>query len=134
MLIATTALASTTQAPTISEHKGEVTDIPQPTSQQLESVSSNDLKDYLAQLVTKYGGNYYELYQVIQCESGWRANAQNPTSPAHGIAQFFPSTFNNNCTGNYHNPYDQLQCFVITFTEGHQGWWSSSEYCWGYLK
>ena len=130
MLIATTAYATTLKAPTNGEIKGEITDILQPTSQQLSNPTPQNLKDYLSEAVTKYGGNYYQLYNVIQCESSWNPNAKNPTSSAFGIAQFMPSTFNDYCGGDYKNPYDQIKCMVIAFTDNKQHWWE----CWKMLN
>lgn len=47
-----------------------------------------DVKD--AQQYLKF--YYPELYDIAECESSWRANVKNPTTPASGIFQFMDST------------------------------------------
>ena len=130
--IASTALATTTAAPTISETKAQITDPTQPTSYQLNNPTPQNLKDYLGKVVVKYGNgdDLYTLSNLIQCESGWNPNAHNPTSAAFGIAQFMPSTFSGYCGGNYFNPYDQIKCLVIAWTANKQNWWAASKNCW----
>ena len=127
-------MAATTTAPTISENEGQVPDSLQITSLQIQPPTLQNLKDFLAQSVAKYGGNYYQLEKVIQCESGWDNTAKNPNSAASGIAQFMPGTFAGYCGGDYKDPFAQIHCLVIAWSGGHQDWWSSSKGCWGQLN
>ena len=130
---ASIALASTITAPTISETKGKVTDTLQPTSIQTQQPTPQHLKEYLASVVAQYGGNYYLLAKVIQCESSWDSKAKNPDSSASGPAQFLTSTFNGYCKGEKDNPYDQIKCLVLAWNDKKEHWWSESKYCWAPL-
>ena len=123
VVLAATVLGQTTKAPTISETEGQVTATLQPTSLQISNPTPQNLKLYLAEAVTKYGGNYNLIYSVITCESNWNPIAKNPDSAAFGVAQFMPSTFKGYCGGDYNNPYDQIKCMVIAFTDNMQGQW-----------
>ena len=123
VLIATTALASTIKAPTIGEDEGKTTLPLQTTFYRPLNASSNELKVYLAQLVAKYGGNYYELYNVINCESGWKPDAKNPKSTASGISQFLDVTWKQYCEGEKKDPYAQLRCMVKMFNDGNKKHW-----------
>ena len=131
-MIATFAYASTISAPTISESEGQVTDILQTTSYQPSNTSSNKLKNFLAQQLAKYGDpdDYFTLYNLIQCESGWDIDAQNPKSTAHGLSQFLRGTFDGYCGGDFYNPYSQIHCLVIAWTDNKQHWWDESKWCW----
>jgi hypothetical protein len=123
------ALASSTNAPTINEVKGGVTDILKSTSYQKLNPGGGGLKEYLAEMAVKYGKNYYLLYKVIDCESNWNKDAKNPDSSASGLAQFLDGTWRDNCEGAKDNPFDQIKCLVIQFPS-HPNWWSESEHCW----
>jgi hypothetical protein len=129
-LFGTVAIAATTTAPTTSEINGQVTDILQTTSFQISNPTPDELKDYLALTVAKYGGNYYLLSKVIGCESGWDYKQHNPNSEAAGIAEFMPSTFKGYCGGDFTNPYDQIKCLVIAWSGGYDYWWNASRGCW----
>lgn len=64
----------------------------------LSSVSGpEELRKYVQQVAAKYGWNTPEQlnawYNLIQHESGWNPNAQNPTSTAYGLGQFLDSTW-----------------------------------------
>jgi hypothetical protein len=91
---------------------------------------SNELKEHLAQQVVKYGGNFYQLYKVIDCESSWNPNAKNPNSTATGLAQFLDGTFDGYCGGNKDDPKAQIHCLVVAWSGNKQHWWSESEGCW----
>jgi hypothetical protein len=59
-----------------------------------KSVSGNvALGKSLAAVRGWTGSQWTALYNLWQRESGWRSNAQNPTSTAYGIAQFLNSTW-----------------------------------------
>ena len=130
MVLATTAIAQTISAPTINGIEGQITENTQTSFYQIQPPTSDNLKAYLAQMTMKYGGQYYQLYRVISCESGWNPNAKNPKSTASGVAQFLDSTWNNYCGGNKDNSYDQIRCLVVAWTGGFQSWWQESAPCW----
>ena len=87
---------------------------------------TKQLKLALGSFVSKYGGNYFELYDTVVCESNWNENAKNPKSTASGISQFLDSTFKQYCEGDKKNPFDQLECMVKMFSEGKSFHWE----CW----
>jgi len=116
-------MASTITAPTIHQTEGQTTLPPQNTSYLANLASGYDLKAYLAQGVVKYGGNYYELYKVIECESSWNPNAKNKNSTASGVAQFLDSTFKYECKGEKNDPYAQIDCMIRMFNEGKKRQW-----------
>ena len=121
-MIATSALASNSIAPTIRENRGKIPIYLQTTSLQ-KNPTPQELKDYLAQLVSKYGGNYALISDVINCESSWRTNVYSRERISYGVAQFTPPTFKENCVGDYENPYDQLNCMVNMFNKGMEKRW-----------
>jgi hypothetical protein len=84
---------------------------------------TDELKKALVFFTTKYGGNYELLYKCIVNESSWNENAKNPHSTASGISQFINSTWNENCEGDKHNGFDQLDCMVRMWSEGKQSQW-----------
>ena len=133
MCIASTAMATVTAAPTISQSEGGVTEIIQSSSYQKLKHGSELLKEILAQQVAKYANpkDFYTLYNVIDCESSWNEDAKNKDSSASGLAQFLDSTWNGYCGGDKNNPKDQIHCLVIAWTAGYQSWWSESRSCWG---
>lgn len=91
------------------------------------------LRDYkiaLGQFAVKYGGNYYELYKVVQCESSWRDDVYGDGGRAFGLAQFHKPTFEQYCEGDYCNAYDQLECMTIMIKDGLGRHWT----CWKNLK
>lgn len=127
-LIATMAMATTSIAPTISENKGKIPLTTQTTFYRSYKANSDDLKAYLSQLVAQYGGNYYQLYRVIDCESGWRPDVYSRGNISYGIAQFTPDTFAGYCSGDYKNPYDQLKCMVLMWNKNLQKRWDCFRY------
>ena len=133
MVLATTVIAQTISAPTISETKGQDTDNLQTSFYRIQQPTPQNLKLFLAQAVAKYGNpkDYFTLYNVIQCESSWDYTNKNPDSSAYGLAQFLDGTWSDHCKGERNNPYDQIRCLVVNWYEGHQSWWNESKYCWG---
>ena len=130
--IASIALASTISAPTTNEIKGKVTDTTKPSFYQILTTSGYGIKGYLAQRVVKYGNpnDYFTLYDLIQCESSWDVDADNPHSTASGLAQFLDSTWEGYCEGDKDNPYDQIKCLVKAWNNKYYHWWSESKTCW----
>jgi len=90
---------------------------------------TDELKQALGSLVSQYGGNYYAIYRVIDCESSWKEDAKNPHSTASGISQFLNSTWKTNCEGFKDNSYAQLECMVKMFSKNRQQEWE----CWKIL-
>lgn len=85
------------------------------------------IKQRIAELSRKYGGNFYEVYNVIKCESNFRhANLYGDGGKAFGVAQYHRDTFDKNCKGDYYNANDQLICFFEMFKKGLKNHWS----CW----
>jgi len=85
------------------------------------------IKQRIAELSRKNGGNLYEMYNVIKCESNFRhANLYGDGGEAFGVAQFHRDTFDKNCKGDYYNANDQLICFSEMFKKGLKNHWS----CW----
>lgn len=119
---ASIALNGNAIAPKISDIEGEVGKWEKVRMEynQKEPTKEN-LKLFLAQMSQKYGGNYYELYKVIECESNFVWNAIGDNGKAVSVAQYHKPTFNQFCKGNYYNPYDQLECFARMVKEklGH---------------
>lgn len=65
------------------------------------------IKDYAHSKVDeKFGEGHWENFdKLINKESGWNPNAQNPRSTAYGLAQFLDSTWQN---GKTSDPYKQI--------------------------
>jgi soluble lytic murein transglycosylase-like protein len=63
----------------------------------LNNASGPDqLRNYVRQVAKQYGWDDSQVnawYGLIDRESGWNPNAQNPTSTAYGIGQFLNSTW-----------------------------------------
>ena len=76
------------------------------------------------------GRNYELLSRIIQCESGFRADAKNPVSSASGLAQFLKSTWQSWGDGDVFNPYDNIRAMVKLFKAQGTKPWLSSQSCW----
>lgn len=98
-------------------------------SQQVE-VSERELKGFLKQVSIKYGTDYEEMSAVINCESGWKTDLYSWNKSSYGIAQYTPATFEENCQGDYGNPFAQLECMGLMFKKGMQSRWD----CWKMLN
>ena len=118
-------------APKISESEGKIHLTTETRLYQPINASSNDLKDYLAQLVTKYGldgGNYKQIYNVIVCESNFKIDTYSKNKISFGIAQFTSDTWSDfnkerKTDLNYYNPFDQLDMMVWAFKNGYNERW-----------
>jgi len=94
--------------------------------------TSEELKGELSRLVEKYGGNYYQLYETLKCESNLQSFPKvGDSGLAFGVAQFHRDTFNlftkeMKVSLDYYNPYDQLKVMVWAFNHDLQSHWS----CW----
>lgn len=93
-----------------------------------QTPTTESLKLALSYYCRKYGGNYYELYRVIQCESGFDYKARNKNSTASGLAQFLNGTwkqFNKTRKTDLDkdNPYDQIEMITWAFANGLQSHW-----------
>jgi hypothetical protein len=112
-------------APKISDFKAEYEKIFDSNSSLSESKESLViLKGYLAEKIALYGGNFYELYKVIECESSWKYNAVGDSGEAFGLLQFHKPTFDKFCKGEYKNPFDQIDCVIEMFNKGLQRHWT----------
>ena len=73
--------------------------------------------------------------RIIQCESGWRADAKNPSSSAYGLGQVTDGTFNwfqekYKIKLDRHNPKDQMYIVVKLLEDGGYNHWAESSNCW----
>jgi hypothetical protein len=71
---------------------------PKPKTPAREAISAkSDIKEQVQSIANQYGwgnGEQWEaLYWIIQKESSWRVDAQNPTSTAFGLFQFLDQTW-----------------------------------------
>ena len=98
-------------------------------SERQNKASREELKQFLADISQKYGGNYYELYKVIECESNWNPSAIGDDGRSFGIGQFLKTTFDENCEGDYYSVEDQIKCMAIMFQKGMKNRWT----CWKIL-
>lgn len=90
------------------------------------NASVNDLKRYLGDVAVIYGLDYQKMYEVINCESGWRPEASNRVS--FGIAQFTRPTWQwmNEMRGmnaDYTNAYFQLEMMGWAWNRGLERHW-----------
>ena len=83
--------------------------------------------------LSKLGGNASEfscLESLWGKESGWNANAQNPTSTAYGIAQFLDSTWAGTGIAKTSDGYRQIDAGLIYINNRYGspcGAWSHSQ-------
>jgi hypothetical protein len=72
------------------------------------------------------------MVKIAKCESGFKANAKNPTSTATGIFQIIIGTWDGNkCLGERWDYEDNIKCgWQIYKLRGTQPW-ISSQGCWG---
>lgn len=71
------------------------------------------------------------MVKIAKCESGYKANAKNPTSTATGIFQIIIGTWDGNkCLGERWDYEDNIKCgWQIYKLRGTQPW-ISSQGCW----
>jgi hypothetical protein len=113
-MYATFAIIGTATAPTISVDIGEAKKIPeilQNTSLQ-SNLTKEEIKSALALISEKYGLDFSQLYNVIECESGFDNSKIGDDGRSRGVAQFLQTTWNENCNGSYFSAYDQLECLA----------------------
>ena len=97
--------------------------------QEKSTLNSKDLKGFLKEVSLQYGQNYEMMTAVIQCESTWGVTAYNEDDEkfvpggSFGIAQFTIPTFEENCSGDYKDPLDQLSCMGLLWKRGEQKRW-----------
>ena len=78
------------------------------------------LKRFAGEVAIKYGLNgteYKQMMAVLSCESSWDSSVWSKGKMSYGIAQFTKDTFKENCTGDYYNPLDQLECVGKMWSE-----------------
>ena len=86
-------------------------------------------QDYLR----KQAGEDFELLnRIIICESGWRADAQNPISSAGGLFQFLDSTWARTASPGWekYNPYRNIDAGIALYNKEGTAPWTESESCW----
>lgn len=98
--------------------------------------TADELKRVLSNDVIQYGGNFFELAKVIQCESSFNPYPiPGDSGEAFGVAQFHKPTFEAftkqmGVKLDYYNPLDQLRVMVWAFNHGLAHHWS----CFNNLK
>lgn len=65
-------------------------------------------------------------FDIIQCESRWDIDTENPNSTASGLYQFLDGTHEAYCEGEKNDPYKQTDCFVKLYPKFPQ-WWECSK-------
>jgi hypothetical protein len=80
---------------------------------------------FLTKTRNKTKAEQIEMWEVIDCESGFNPNAKSNTSTASGISQFINKTWNNYCEGDVFNAEDNLNCFFKLYPK-HKSWWECS--------
>lgn len=128
MLYATTAIGGQVNAPIIEATSGEGTETQETRLYRAINASSNDLKEHLAELCFKYGLDYEELHNVINCESGFDNSAVGKAGE-RGLAQFMPGTWKsfNGTRGtdlDISDPYDQLDMIVWAWNNDLKSHWT----------
>lgn len=99
-----------------------------PFSSLTDTPSPQEVKQAVNYMMVKMDlPGYY--YDTLFCESGFNYKAYNPNSRegSYGVAQFIPSTFYHNCTGNIKSTKSQILCSAKMFKEKKQGQWDC--YC-----
>jgi len=121
-------------APTISAYIGETEQITCKIEKLARSPNfafSNDLnptpeeiKLALADISIKYGLDYEQIKNIAVCESGLNNTQIGDSGKARGIFQFWKSTFDKHCQGNYLSASDQIKCFAQMFVSKHEKEWT----------
>lgn len=71
------------------------------------------IREYAEKMVyQEFGGQWLEFEQIINRESRWDNEAQNPKSTAYGIGQFLNSTWKTVGCVKTSNPYVQIDCMI----------------------
>lgn len=72
------------------------------------------IKEYAEQMVLDTFGAYWnEFNELINRESKWDSQAQNPNSTAFGLAQFLNSTWKSVDCIKTPDPYKQIDCAIV---------------------
>ena len=85
---------------------------------------SDRIKRAIAVISEKYGLDYKQIYDTIECESGFKHDIYGDGLLAYGVAQFHKPTFEKYCQGDYYDMYDQLDCLGLMWSRGLQSQWS----------
>jgi len=124
-LYAAIAINGIVKAPTSSADIGKTEhspDLIEAMSLQLNPTKA-EIKLALASVSDKYGLQLDELLNVIDCESSFRTDVYSPGMISYGVAQFTRATFEENCAGDYKNPFAQISCMGLMWSKGMQGRW-----------
>jgi hypothetical protein len=127
-MYATLAIHGIAKAPIITADIGktEQTQETTETMSLLKNPTKEEIKLALASISNKYGLNYTELYNVIECESGFDNTKIGDDGRSRGVAQFLQTTWQENCKGDYYSAYDQLICMAEMWNKKMQARWT----CW----
>ena len=126
-LYATTAWGNNIIAPKTSDFVGEVmyaSDLLETRLYQAINASRNVLKSYLAEKCAEYGLDYDYMDKIVQCESSWDTDTLGDSKRALGLFQFHSPTFDRYCHGDRRNPFDQIDCATMMFSEGLDYHWT----------
>ena len=80
---------------------------------------------------------YSLMYNIARCESGFRADAANPSSSAGGVYQWLESSFASYSVAAGHAGTSRFEVWPNVDTAGHAiatggpGPWAASQGCWG---
>lgn len=110
------------------------------TSPKIETQEHIDtIDDTLYRLLRKYEGvSYQQVYNIVQCESGWDSDAKNYGSTASGYAQFLFNTWYFEVIeqlgwSNLVSPFDgerNLEGLIFLLSEGEEWRWEATAWCW----
>lgn len=87
----------------------------------------------------KWGAPEDLVVKVVECESGFKPNAQNAYSTASGLFQFLDSTWKSQSTKygvttQKNDPYGQIEVATHMIADGGITHWNASKSCWGSVK
>jgi soluble lytic murein transglycosylase-like protein len=102
------------------------------------------LHEFAQNMSAKYDVSYWLIDAVLDDESGWRVDAENPelhpdgTVGSFGIAQFKPTTFYGFAeemgmeNANLDDPYQQIEVMVWAISTGYGSHWTGWRKATGY--
>lgn len=117
-----TALAFAGTATSSKTYTYQLTDSSTTTISLLPEIYSVEyLKGYVGEVSIKYGlsgQQYQDMMNIVTCESNWNVLAFNDLGNSYGVAQYQPTTFKENCSGDYKDPVAQLNCMAQMIKRG----------------
>ena len=93
------------------------------------------LRKYLERESVIWGVNPNLAVRIVECESGFKPDAQNTQSSAYGLFQFLNSSWNRvqiqmNKQLDREDPYDQIEAGLFWLQKSTSPW-NESKSCWG---